>query len=193
LEASSHAVAIPCIHQERKGFPRELAVHISLRTIRRFLESHSSAPSVILAIEASADIAVYDAFLPLYFPRSDDEALVGACRLPQDIGDQVTGAPHFPDRDVRVKALPGGGSVVRATVAKEVLSENGTGLNINRSSYASEFDAPFTAMRCDVAASSRADDPNVAAALLEGKYVAAALRCVCCSWTRSRAAGTSSR
>ena len=52
MEGSARAVAIPCINQERKGFPRELAAHIALRTIRRFLEAHAAAPTVVLAIEA---------------------------------------------------------------------------------------------------------------------------------------------
>ena len=119
-----------------------------------------------------ADVAVYDVLLPLYFPRSDDEARGGSARLPQDIGDPLTGAPHFPDRDVRVTALPGGGGSARTDAAKEVVGEDGTGLNLNRSFFKSDFDAPFTAMRSDLPASSRADDPTVAAALVEGKCVA---------------------
>jgi hypothetical protein len=55
---------------------------------------------------------------------------------------------------------------------KEVLGDDGTGLNLNRMSFKSDFDAPFTAMRSDLTAASRADDPTVAAALAEGKYVA---------------------
>jgi len=174
VEGSARTIAIPCINQERKGFPRELAAHIALRTLRRFLESHESAPTVVLALEAGADVAVYDVLLPLYFPRSHDEACGGSARLPQDIGEPLTGAPHFPDRDVRVSAVPGGGGSARSdTTAKEVLGEDGISLNLNRSSvhFTSDFDAPFTAMRSDLAATSRADDPTVAAALAEGKCV----------------------
>ena len=176
VEGSARTIAIPCINQERKGFPRELAAHIALRTLRRFFESHESAPTVVLALEAGADVAVYDVLLPLYFPRSHDEACGGSARLPQDIGMKMTltGAPHFPDRDVRVSAVPGGGGSARSdTTAKEVLGEDGTSLNLNRSSvhFTSDFDAPFTAMRSDLAGTSRADDPTVAAALVEGKCV----------------------
>ncbi len=172
MEGSAVTLAIPCLNQERKGFPRELAAHIALRTIRRFFEAHPAAPAVILAIESAADVVVYDSLLPLYFPRSDEEARAGSVRLPQDLGDPVTGAPHFPDREVRVSALPCGGCAIRSDAAKEVLGDDGTGLNLNRMSFKSDFDAPFTAMRSDLTAASRADDPTVAAALAEGKYVA---------------------
>ncbi len=68
-------------------------------------------------------------------------------------------------------ALPGvgGGGSLRGDVAKEVLDDNGAGVNLNRSSFKSDFDAPFTAMRSDLTSSSRAHDPTVAAALVEGK------------------------
>ncbi len=236
MEGSASTLAIPCINQERKGFPRELAAHISLRTIRRFFEAHQTAPAVVLAIESAADVAVYDVLLPLYFPRSDDEACVAATRLPADLGNRatcvlfcsasririrrhtshvthhtslagepVTGAPHFPDRDVRVSALPGSGGSARAEAPKELLDDHGAAVNLNRSwyvgfaqitppfvfllmdvspghnnlhsicfhscrSYQSDFDAPFTAMRSDMAVASRANDPTVAAALAESKY-----------------------
>ncbi len=87
LEESAKILAIPCINQERKGFPRELAAHISLRTIRRFFEAHASAAAVVLAIESAADVAVYDVLLPLYFPRSDQEASAASSRLPSDLGE----------------------------------------------------------------------------------------------------------
>jgi hypothetical protein len=167
-EGDAQQLVIPCLNQDRKGFPRELAAHIALRTLRRFFEAHPSAPSVILAIESGADVIIYDALLPLYFPRCDEEACAGSARLPQDLGDPVTGAPHFPDREVRVTALPGGAHS-RSGAAKEVLDDNGAGVNLNRSSFKSDFDAPFTAMRSDLSAASRADDPTVAAALVEGK------------------------
>ncbi len=44
-------------------------------------------------------------------------------------------------------------------------------MNLNRMSFKSDFDAPFTAMRSDLPVASRADDPTVAAALVETKYM----------------------
>ena len=101
LEGSARTLAIPCINQERKGFPRELAAHISLRPIRRFFEAHASAASVILAIDSMADVLVYDALLPLYFPRSDAEARAGSARLPSDLGN-YTASGGLSDRGLRL-------------------------------------------------------------------------------------------
>ncbi len=101
--------------------------------------------------------------------RIPNSSIVTLRRLPYDLGDAATGAPLFPDREVRVTVLPGMGGTARGDVAKEVLDDNGANVNLNRLSFKSDFDAPFTAMRSDLPSASRADDPTVAAALAEGK------------------------
>ena len=61
---------------KRKGYPRERAAHIALRTVRKSLESMgASLSSVIFAFQPTDvyDQMIYESVLPLYFPRNAEE------------------------------------------------------------------------------------------------------------------------
>ncbi|KAH9084864.1 hypothetical protein Ae201684P_002101 [Aphanomyces euteiches] len=72
-------VAIPCLYSKKKGYPREDALHVALRTVRRFLEHHGDAFDVILlCVDDQLDWHLYSKWLPMYFPRSKDEIALAA-------------------------------------------------------------------------------------------------------------------
>jgi O-acetyl-ADP-ribose deacetylase (regulator of RNase III) len=58
LENNLSSVALCVVNTERKGYPREAAVHIALRTVRRFMESHPGL-TVVFCCETSVDRDIY--------------------------------------------------------------------------------------------------------------------------------------
>ncbi|RLN56309.1 hypothetical protein BBJ29_006582 [Phytophthora kernoviae] len=70
-ENGLRSVAIGCIYTQRKGYPREEASHVAVRTVRRFLEYYADDfDRIILCVESLQDEFVYERVLPLYFPRT---------------------------------------------------------------------------------------------------------------------------
>ncbi|CAK4675597.1 hypothetical protein LEN26_011562 [Aphanomyces euteiches] len=103
------AIAIPCLYSKKKGYPREDALHVALRTVRRFLEHHGDAFDVILlCVDDQFDWHLYSQWLPMYFPRSKDEVASAASTfngLPNlNLGDEY-GEPVIEERKIRISSL----------------------------------------------------------------------------------------
>jgi len=83
------SIAFCVVNTDRKMYPKRAAIHIALRTVRRFLDKYGkNIQTVVFAIPPS-DRAVFDLYrscMPLYFPRSEQEWLVSGKLLPNDIG-----------------------------------------------------------------------------------------------------------
>jgi O-acetyl-ADP-ribose deacetylase (regulator of RNase III) len=70
VENKLRSVAFCVVNTESKGYPKEQAAHVAIRTVRRFLEAHGKHfDTVLLGMDNETDMAIYSAVLPLYFPR----------------------------------------------------------------------------------------------------------------------------
>ncbi|RZF44311.1 hypothetical protein LSTR_LSTR006861 [Laodelphax striatellus] len=64
------SVAFPCISTGVYGYPQEKAAHVALKTVRKFLESNSSAVDrVIFCLFMPEDVKIYENLLQMYFPH----------------------------------------------------------------------------------------------------------------------------
>ena len=104
-ENKIRAVAFCCVNSERKGYPPEDAVHIALRTVRRFLERWGpDIDRIVFAVDAK-NVEAYRTALPLYFPRSDEEELAARELLPEDTGNEL-GETVSEERKIRISEFP---------------------------------------------------------------------------------------
>eukprot|EP00466_Bigelowiella_natans_P009650 jgi/Bigna1/43726/e_gw1.83.15.1 len=104
VELKCKSIAFCVVNTEAKGYPKEQACHIAVRTIRRFLEKYGSKVElVVLAMDSESDLAVYSAVLPLYFPRSRGEEQNAVAELPEDVGNAL-GGTTIKEREVRIKS-----------------------------------------------------------------------------------------
>eukprot|EP00033_Pygsuia_biforma_P001525 GCRY01001720.1.p1 GENE.GCRY01001720.1~~GCRY01001720.1.p1 ORF type:complete len:312 (-),score=32.34 GCRY01001720.1:210-1145(-) len=101
---SAHSIAFSVIHQIRRGYPPTSGAHIACRTIRRFLEKYPKPHKVIICLENDVDDKAYRAVLPMYFPRSIEEARSAASLLPENIGNEE-GETIIEDRRIRIHNL----------------------------------------------------------------------------------------
>ncbi|KAI5644383.1 macro domain-containing protein [Phthorimaea operculella] len=99
-EIGARSLALCVLNTPKRNFPPDVAAHIALRTIRRYLEQSSRPQIVVIATSNSGDAALYTALAPLYFPRSDRDATAAAARL-RDIGGPC-GEPSHPERRIRI-------------------------------------------------------------------------------------------
>jgi O-acetyl-ADP-ribose deacetylase (regulator of RNase III) len=107
VEQGLQSIAMGCIYTEAKGYPREPAAHVAIRTVRRFLEKHKDKITAVVFCTASAtDTDIYKRLLPLYFPRNKYEEETAATKLPVDVGDE-NGETVISERKIRIAALPG--------------------------------------------------------------------------------------
>ncbi|XP_010896635.2 ADP-ribose glycohydrolase MACROD1 isoform X1 [Esox lucius] len=68
-ENNLRTVAFPCISTGVYGYPPDLAVHVALETVRKYLdEHHSKLDRVIFCVFLPTDEVLYLNNLPLYFP-----------------------------------------------------------------------------------------------------------------------------
>ncbi|KAH9084865.1 hypothetical protein Ae201684P_002101 [Aphanomyces euteiches] len=121
-------VAIPCLYSKKKGYPREDALHVALRTVRRFLEHHGDAFDVILlCVDDQLDWHLYSKWLPMYFPRSKDEIALAAStfsglpnlNLGDEYGEPLTSkrgptqrfTTQFGSRQVKIDRAQGSHSI----------------------------------------------------------------------------------
>lgn len=77
-ELCCESVVITPIYKKSKGYPREIAASVALRTIRKFLE-HSIGDifkNVILCVLTREDLEIYRALMSRYFPRTEEEIVV---------------------------------------------------------------------------------------------------------------------
>ncbi|BBN19494.1 ganglioside-induced differentiation-associated protein 2 [Marchantia polymorpha subsp. ruderalis] len=107
LEQGLSSIAFGCIYTESKGYPREAAAHVAIRTVRRFLEKYKEKiTAVVFCTVTTTDTEIYKRLLPLYFPRDKQEEDVASTKLPPDVGDE-NGETVITERKIRISALPG--------------------------------------------------------------------------------------
>ena len=108
VENKLNTVVLSCVYSAVKGYPRRDAAHITIRTVRRFLEHCTEHfERVAMAMESSEDLAIYRELLPLYFPRDDAEAEAAEKLLPAYTGNEW-GETVIEERKIRVRE--GGGA-----------------------------------------------------------------------------------
>ncbi|KAG8661678.1 hypothetical protein MANES_01G030200v8 [Manihot esculenta] len=106
IENGLQSIAMGCIYTEAKGYPRESAAHVAIRTVRRLLEKHKDKISaVVFCTTTTIDTEIYKRLLPLYFPRDKHEEEVAILKLPADVGDE-NGETIIDERKIRIKPLP---------------------------------------------------------------------------------------
>jgi len=91
-ETGSSSIAIPCVWYHQ-GFPVEDHAHVVLRTARRCMERMSHIEGVVLVAMSTAEVNLFERLMPLYFPRTEAEALAAAEALSDrcfgELGDVV--------------------------------------------------------------------------------------------------------
>eukprot|EP00759_Apiculatamorpha_spiralis_P031798 PhF_6_TR33583/c0_g1_i1/m.49011 len=108
-------MCIPPIHSDIKGFTATHAVHVVLRTIRRYLERfHTEIDKIVLCFYRLEDYEVYVNAMPYYYPRSPAELK----KFPQSTLGEDIGGPNgevaLSDRSIRITASPGSTSTMVA-------------------------------------------------------------------------------
>ncbi|CAM6084975.1 unnamed protein product [Calypogeia fissa] len=106
LEQGLSSIAVCCIYTEVKGYPREPAAHVAIRTVRRFLEKHKDRiTAVVFCTVTTNDTEIYKRLLPLYFPRDKLEEEIATAKLPADVGDE-NGETVIKERKIRISGFP---------------------------------------------------------------------------------------
>ena len=101
VECELKTVAIPCFWYN-KGFPLEEQVHVALRSLRRCLEKlGASIDGAVLVAATAAEFELYESLLPLYFPRTDHEAIHASSVLPESCWTEW-GEVSMEERRIRV-------------------------------------------------------------------------------------------
>lgn len=100
-ESGLKTVAIPCFWYS-KGFPLDEQVHVALRTLRRCIEKlYASIDAVVLVAGNAAELELFESLLPLYFPRTDHEAMHASSVLPESCWNEW-GEVSMEERRIRV-------------------------------------------------------------------------------------------
>eukprot|EP00697_Spironema_sp_BW2_P001197 gnl/Spiro4/11612_TR6136_c0_g1_i1.p1 gnl/Spiro4/11612_TR6136_c0_g1~~gnl/Spiro4/11612_TR6136_c0_g1_i1.p1 ORF type:complete len:520 (-),score=122.99 gnl/Spiro4/11612_TR6136_c0_g1_i1:256-1815(-) len=108
-EHKLQSIAFCCLNSDRKGYPRDNAVHIAIRSVRRFLEHFGSGIStVIFCLDQASDLELYERGMVLYFPRNEAEEATARRLLPKDTGNEF-GETVCEDRVIRIASMPGAG------------------------------------------------------------------------------------
>ncbi|XP_077584404.1 ganglioside-induced differentiation-associated protein 2 [Stigmatopora nigra] len=105
-EQSMASIGFSVVNTAKRGYPLEDATHIAFRTVRRFLEKHGSSIEAVVFSVSDTEKAVYMKFLPLYYPRSEEEERLCLPLVPADIGN-ADGEPVVPERQIRIAEKPG--------------------------------------------------------------------------------------
>uniref|UniRef100_A0A1B0B5X7 Macro domain-containing protein n=1 Tax=Glossina palpalis gambiensis TaxID=67801 RepID=A0A1B0B5X7_9MUSC len=102
-ELNLKTIAVCNVSTNQKSFPADLAAHIALRTIRRFLDKYTT--QIVIFCLNSHEHGIYEVLAPLYFPRNRLEERSALWQLPKDIGGEY-GEPLHPDRQIRIIRNP---------------------------------------------------------------------------------------
>uniref|UniRef100_A0A1B0AFJ6 Macro domain-containing protein n=1 Tax=Glossina pallidipes TaxID=7398 RepID=A0A1B0AFJ6_GLOPL len=102
-ELNLKTIAVCNVSTNQKSFPADLAAHIALRTIRRFLDKYTT--QIVIFCVNSHERGIYEVLAPLYFPRDSLEERSALWQLPKDIGGEY-GEPLHPDRQIRIIRNP---------------------------------------------------------------------------------------
>eukprot|EP00051_Salpingoeca_urceolata_P028000 m.484404 g.484404 ORF g.484404 m.484404 type:complete len:511 (+) comp23341_c0_seq1:278-1810(+) len=158
-ESGLVSVAFPPVNSSRRGYPPEDGAHIALRTVRRFLERHGDALDHVVFCVTGEDEQVYKKLMPLYFPRSEAEAVAAVDQLPKDIGNE-DGEPVVEERQIRITENP-------TALLKDGDHEDEAELPLKEeagqdmiSAFASMSNDPDEARRARISQPGR-EDPNV--------------------------------
>jgi len=103
-EAEATTVAVPCTWYD-KGYPLLEQAHVALRTVRKCMEKLKSIKTVVFVALTSEELNVYESVLPLYFPRTAQEAVAAAKALPESCWSEW-GEVALEERKIRLTASP---------------------------------------------------------------------------------------
>merc|ERR1712216_784100 len=70
VESNLRSISMGCIHLASKGYPRDDAAHVAVRTVRRFLERYADKVDAVVFSMTGEDYEHFRRCLPLYFPRN---------------------------------------------------------------------------------------------------------------------------
>ncbi|VVC97491.1 unnamed protein product, partial [Leptidea sinapis] len=73
-ELNARSLALCVINTPRRNFPPDLAAHVALRAVRRYLSATAVPRLVVLGGACGPELAPLSALAPLYFPRDSREA-----------------------------------------------------------------------------------------------------------------------
>ncbi|XP_065370624.1 protein GDAP2 homolog isoform X1 [Calliphora vicina] len=102
-ELNLKTISVCNISTNQKSFPADLAAHIALRTVRRYLDKFTS--QIVIFCVSPHERGIYEVLAPLYFPRDNLEERSALWQLPKDIGGEY-GEPQHPDRQIRIIRNP---------------------------------------------------------------------------------------
>mmetsp|Transcript_28393 Transcript_28393/g.54084 ORF Transcript_28393/g.54084 Transcript_28393/m.54084 type:complete len:554 (+) Transcript_28393:173-1834(+) len=105
VENNLHSISMGCIHLHSKGYPREEAAHVALRTVRRFLEKYSAGVEAVVLAVTGEDYPIFLKCMPLYFPRTKQDEESAKTLLPENTGND-SGEVVLEERDIRISAIP---------------------------------------------------------------------------------------
>ncbi|KAM1521034.1 hypothetical protein ACFX10_011330 [Malus domestica] len=138
IDNGLQSIAMGCIYTESKNYPREPAAHVSIRTVRRFMEKQKDKiAAVVFCTTTSMDTEIYKRLLPLYFPRDKLEEEIAVLKLPADVGDE-NGETIIDERKIRIKPLPKK-NIPKPPQAPVELPVSDVGLVRRNSSYLDSF------------------------------------------------------
>eukprot|EP00762_Andalucia_godoyi_P000418 ANDGO_03033.mRNA.1 Protein GDAP2 homolog len=107
-ECNFRSIAIPSISSPaRRNYPTHDSAHITIRTVRRFLEHFPDLiDAVVFVLDDEAELKIWSSVCALYFPRNKDEELRSRSMLPDDVGNEW-GEPILLDRKIRISSSVG--------------------------------------------------------------------------------------
>ncbi|XP_034476853.1 protein GDAP2 homolog isoform X1 [Drosophila innubila] len=101
-ELNLRTIAVCNVSSNQKSFPADVAAHIALRTIRRYLDKFTQ--QVVILCVNSSERGTYEVLAPLYFPRDQLEERSALWQLPKDTGGEL-GEPQHPDPDRQIRII----------------------------------------------------------------------------------------
>uniref|UniRef100_A0A0G4G0Q1 Macro domain-containing protein n=1 Tax=Chromera velia CCMP2878 TaxID=1169474 RepID=A0A0G4G0Q1_9ALVE len=105
VDAGQKTIALPCIYSDRKNFPRELCGHVTLRSVRRWMERLGDrVDAVVLVAARPGEKALFRRLMPLYFPRNLEEESKSLRLLPENVGNSA-GETEVAERRLKISNL----------------------------------------------------------------------------------------